>query len=205
MQDNDLRAVLFDFDGTLTTPGALDFPAIKKTLGCPVDQPVLEFIQSIADHRKRKTALDQLDRFETAAARQSRPNHGAVEIIRWIKNRRLPVGIVTRNSRASVAAALLHFAPLGADDFEVLITRDEPLAPKPDGEGIRWAARFLGVQPGQVLMVGDYIFDCQAGRAAGARTALLDPHGDPRLMGVACDFRIRRLGDLEKIISSLTK
>ena len=28
-----LRAVVFDFDGTLTRPGALDFPAIKREVG----------------------------------------------------------------------------------------------------------------------------------------------------------------------------
>ena len=27
-----IKAVLFDFDGTLTQPGALDFPAIKRKL-----------------------------------------------------------------------------------------------------------------------------------------------------------------------------
>lgn len=195
-----IRAVLFDFDGTLTTPGALDFPAIKRVLGCPVDQPILEFIQSIADSRQRSAALERLEQFETEAAHQSRPNDGAVEIVSWIKQRRLPVGIITRNSRASVATALSHFSPLGPDDFAVLITRDESLAPKPSGAGIRWAARGLGIATEQVLMVGDYVFDCEAGRRAGACTVLLDPHDDPRLADVVCDFRIRRLGELKRII-----
>jgi hypothetical protein len=33
--------VLFDFDGTLTHPGALDFAAIKREVGCPADRFVL--------------------------------------------------------------------------------------------------------------------------------------------------------------------
>ena len=40
-----LRAVLFDFDGTLTVPGQLDFAAIKREVGCPPDQLVLEWIE----------------------------------------------------------------------------------------------------------------------------------------------------------------
>ena len=51
-----LRAVLFDFDGTLTHPGALDFAAIKREVGCPPDQFVLEWILALpdgADARRR--------------------------------------------------------------------------------------------------------------------------------------------------------
>ena len=33
MADNEIKAVFFDFDGTLTSPGALDFPKIKLAIG----------------------------------------------------------------------------------------------------------------------------------------------------------------------------
>jgi hydrogenase expression/formation protein HypE len=38
-----IDGVLFDFDGTLTRPGALDFSVIKRAIGCRADTPVLEF------------------------------------------------------------------------------------------------------------------------------------------------------------------
>ena len=41
-----IKGVLFDFDGTLTRPGALDFPAIKQELGCPADQAILEYLET---------------------------------------------------------------------------------------------------------------------------------------------------------------
>ena len=44
-----IKAVIFDFDGTLTKPGTLDFPSFKKSLGCPVDQPTLEYIENLTD------------------------------------------------------------------------------------------------------------------------------------------------------------
>ena len=49
-----IKAVLFDFDGTLTKPGALNFSLLKETIGCPADLPVLEFIESlpVPEHRK---------------------------------------------------------------------------------------------------------------------------------------------------------
>ncbi|MFZ1984929.1 MAG: HAD-IA family hydrolase [Desulfatitalea sp.] len=195
-----IRAVLFDFDGTLTVPGALDFPAIKNDLGCPLDQALLEFIDTVTDPSRRQAAHDRLTFFETQAAQRSRPNEGAQEMVTWLKGRHVAVAILTRNSRASVLRALQNFNPIGPQTFDLIVTRDDPPAPKPSGEGVLYAAHLLGVRPEEILMVGDFIFDCQAGRAAGALTALLDPHDEPRLAAAVCDFRIARLTDLQKVL-----
>ena len=61
-----IDAVLFDFDGTLTRPGALDFSVIKRTIGCPDDVPVLEFMAAINDPARRLMMSRALDRFELA-------------------------------------------------------------------------------------------------------------------------------------------
>ncbi len=202
MADMQIKAVLFDFDGTLTAPGAIDFKLIKQTLGCPEDQPVLEYILSIDRDGERREAMRRLNQFEEAAAANSRPNAGAQEMILWLKGRTVQVGILTRNSRRSVVLAMENFSEICLDDFTVIITRDDPLPPKPSGEGVLHAAKRFGVKPWQVLMVGDYIFDPMAGTAAGAMTVLLDPTNDDRLQGVACDFRIQRLDQLPGILSN---
>lgn len=198
-----IKALLFDFDGTLTAPGAIDFPAIKSELGCPVDLPILEHIQKMNDPRAEREAMKRLSEFEIEAARQSRPNSGALETVAWLKQRRLAVGILTRNSRASVLRALEHFAPLGPDDFNLIVTREDPPAPKPSGDGLLWAARRFQVTPPEMLMVGDFLFDCQAGKAAGAVTALLDPGGDPRLCDADCDYRIRHLTEIQALLEGV--
>jgi hydrogenase expression/formation protein HypE len=195
-----IKAVLFDFDGTLTRPGAIEFKIIKKALGCPTDQPVLEYIETMATERDRRDAMRRLNQFEAAAAANSRPNDGAQEIILWLKQKTIPMGILTRNSRQSVMRALENFDAIDAGDFEVMITRDDPLPPKPSGVGVLHAAERWGVKPRQLLMVGDYLFDPMAGRQAGATTVLLDPFEDQRLRGVDCDFRIRHLRQLRAII-----
>lgn len=198
-----IQGVLFDFDGTLTGPGVLNFPKIKKQLGCPVDQPILEFIESMPDRHQQKSARAQLDQFEIQAARQSHPNLGAVDLIHWIKQQHLCLGIITRNSRSSVLAALENFNGIGLDVFDVLVSRDDPAAPKPSPDGIHLAAQTLRLTSRHLLMVGDYIFDCQAGQAAGAQTVLLDPHGDPRLQQAVCDYRIEHLSEVKKIVALL--
>ncbi len=204
MAGMEIKAVLFDFDGTLTAPGAIDFKVIKRTLGCPEDQPVLEYIRSLDGEGTRQKAMQRLNQFEEVAAAKSRPNAGAQEIVLWLIRRAMSVGILTRNSRYSVVRSLENFDDIGLDDFEVIITRDDPFAPKPSGEGVLHAAKQFGVEPHSVLMVGDYIFDPMAGTAAGARTALLDPIGDARLQGVDCDVRIQHLDQLQQILSNST-
>ena len=82
-----IKAVLFDFDGTLTQPGAIDFKLIKRALGCPVDQPVLEYILGMVGEEDRRLAMGRLDKFEEEAAANSQPNEGAQEMVLWLKRR----------------------------------------------------------------------------------------------------------------------
>ncbi len=195
-----IKAVLFDFDGTLTCPGVLDFKVIKKALDCPAQIPVLEFIRGLEDGQARQKAAACLERFELEGARKSRPNFGAQNLIDWIKQQGLPVGIITRNSRSSVCRAVENFDRMTADDFDLIVSRDDPPAPKPSGEGVVWAARKLDILPEEILVVGDFVFDVQAGQAAGALTALLDPRDDPHLKEADPHFHIHLLEELPDII-----
>ena len=162
-----IKAVLFDFDGTLTIPNALDFAIIKDELDCPKQQPVLEFIEGISDTQERQLAFEKLNRFESDAAISSRPNPGAEDLIRNIRSLGLVAGLITRNSLESVNVALKNFENINLSDFNIVITRDDPVAPKPSGDGIQLAARKLGIEPENILMVGDFVFDIQAGKNAG--------------------------------------
>ena len=196
-----VRAVIFDFDGTLSRPGALDFKIIRKSVGCPDGVPVLEYIDSIDDRVHRQAVQAQLEAFELQGARDSSENPGASDLIAWLQAQDVPMGIISRNSRVSVMRAMENFNAIWADDFSFIITRDDPLPPKPSAEGIIWAAERLNLAVEHVLVVGDYIFDSQAGRAAGAITSLLDPQDSPVLVDEPCDFRIRSLDEVKDIVA----
>jgi HAD superfamily hydrolase (TIGR01509 family) len=195
-----ISAVLFDFDGTLTKPDALDFSVIKDILGCPKEIPALEFIESISDPQKRAEAFIELNRFESRAAANSEPNPGAEDLIRTIHSKNLPMGLITRNSMDSVREALKNFNDIGLDDFDVVITRDDPVRPKPSPEGILLAARKLNVEPRHILMVGDFVFDIDAGRSAGTLTALLDVNPRVDKSRLKCDIIISCLADIESVL-----
>jgi HAD superfamily hydrolase (TIGR01509 family) len=195
-----IDAVVFDFDSTLTRPGALDFSVIKQAIGCPQEIPVLEYMDGIDDPARRRDMARQLDHFELEGAVASRPNQGAEQLVATIKQAGLPVGILTRNSRASVLKALENFAALSLEDIDVLITREDPVQIKPSGEGVLLAARRMGVDPAHTLVVGDFRFDMEAGRAAGALTAYLT-NGGVLPDDVECRFAVQTLADLEPIIA----
>jgi hydrogenase expression/formation protein HypE len=199
-----LRAVLFDFDGTLTVPGALDFAAIKREVGCPPDELVLEWIEALPAGSRRDDALASLERFELAGAATSAPNEGAEALLDDLRALGLKVGVLTRNGLAAVRRALAGFAHLAAGNLDVVLTRDDRVPPKPAPDGVVHAASLMGVLPAETLVVGDYLLDMLAGRAAGAVTAYLtnaSPGGARDCPdGAACDFVVHSLGELRAVV-----
>jgi hydrogenase expression/formation protein HypE len=195
-----IRAVLFDFDGTLTRPESLDLSPVKEAVGCPKDALLLEFIQALAHKSERDRALAALEAFEMKAAETAVPNAGAEDLVRHLRSRDIRLGIITRNGDRSIRRALQNFSRIGAADFDIIISRDHPVTPKPSGDGILLAAARLHLPVGEILVVGDYFLDVAAGRQAGAVTVLLH---NPRLPGppdVDCDFRIASLGQVKDIV-----
>jgi HAD superfamily hydrolase (TIGR01509 family) len=195
-----LNAVFFDFDGTLTQPGALNFSVIKNKLGCPQELPVLEYIEGIPDLVQREKAFDLLDEFEKEGAVNSMPNPGAEDLLSHIRLKGLPIGLITRNSLESVKTALKNFQSTSLSDFDIIITRDVPVLPKPSAEGVLLAARKLKIEPDTILMVGDYLFDIQAGKRAGAITVHLDIQSNLDKTHVGSDFSVSNLSDIKSII-----
>ena len=176
MPEKKYRGVLFDFDGTLTSPGALDFPAIKREIQCPVNQTILEYMETLPPPLRDRCSKI-LESRERQAAETSRPNRGAEACLLFLKRRGIRLGILTRNNRPSVNLVLGKFQNIGTDDFSAIITRDEAL-PKPHPDGVLKAANIMGIPIPELLVVGDFRYDIMAGKAAGASTALLT-NGNP--------------------------
>jgi hydrogenase expression/formation protein HypE len=195
-----IRAVLFDFDGTLTRPEAIDFAALRALLDCPPGTPILEYIDALPSPRARERAHRVLGDFELAAARASVPNDGAEELIGHLRARGIARGILSRNSRGSVDVALSNFPVVTGADFSVILTRENAGRPKPHPDGVLSAARQFGLSPAEILVVGDYVFDIAAGNAAGARTALItNGHAAPPIEP-APHFTVARLVEIKPIL-----
>jgi HAD superfamily hydrolase (TIGR01509 family) len=195
-----IKAVLFDFDGTLTRPDSLDLSIIKRKIGCPPDSLLLEYIDSLPLPDQRQQALNALDEFELAAAARAKPNAGAEDIVQYLYQCDIKMGIITRNSKKSVLRALNNFEQIAVNDFNLIITRDDPVNPKPSGDSIRLASRRLNVSTAEVLMVGDYPMDTEAGNRAGALTVLLANPNRTDSMDSTSDYQIDNLNEIKNII-----
>ena len=71
-----IKAVLFDFDGKLTKPEALELPEFKKAIRCPAHQPILEFIANLPSRKEQEESFRILHQFEFDAARFPSPTQG---------------------------------------------------------------------------------------------------------------------------------
>ena len=186
------KAILFDLDGTITLP-LLDFDAIRREAQVPLGVPVLEFLETLPPHRRR-AVTDILERHEERAARDSALAPGARRILALARYLGILTGVVTRNSRQSVDLVLQKHGL----SFDVVITREDA-PPKPSPQPVLAACRSLNVDPADTLMVGDYLFDIQGGRNAGAHTAFCPGHYQlPD--DVHVDYRLRSLSDLEAVL-----
>jgi len=189
-----IKGVIFDMDGTITEP-LLDFERIRAEIGVPSGTPLLESISAM-DPESRRRARGILHEHESAAARASTLNEGVPEVLAQLKQRGVMTAVVTRNRSSSTEVVLRKHGL----EFAAVITREDG-EPKPMPDGVLAAAAKMGVPPKACLMVGDYEFDIQAGRAAGAITVLYAP--SPRSFATEPDFLISRMTDLLEVLDGL--
>jgi HAD superfamily hydrolase (TIGR01549 family) len=189
-----LRCVIFDLDNTVVD-SALDFAAIRAEIG--TDQPILEY-RAAAGEAEQRRVDEILDRHESRAAATCRLCDGAREMMDFLRARGIKTALLTRNSRQSVNTVLERHAL----QFDCIVSREDS-APKPAPEPIFLICERLGVScRDETLVVGDYLYDIQAGQAAGARTLLL--HGPHRHSFVAQpDYEARSLHEAREIIRGI--
>ena len=171
-----IRHWVFDMDGTLTV-AVHDFAAIRVALGIPPEDDILTHLAALpADEAKAKHAW--LLEHERDLAIASRPAEGAVELVRELAGRGCQLGILTRNARELAHVTLEAIGLAEYFPVERVLGRDEA-PPKPHPGGLLKLAQDWGVSPAEMVMVGDYRFDLDCGRAAGTQTVLVNLPENP--------------------------
>jgi HAD superfamily hydrolase (TIGR01549 family) len=101
-----------------------------------------------------------------------------VELVRDLAERGVRLGILTRNARELAHVTLEAIGLADCFAVEDILGRDEA-AHKPDPAGLLHLANAWQVPASQMVMVGDYRFDLDCGRAAGAKTILVNLPENP--------------------------
>jgi phosphoglycolate phosphatase-like HAD superfamily hydrolase len=162
---------VFDLDGTLTLP-IHDFAVIRNALGVPKGSDILGYLASLPPS-EAQPLHDRLDNIENGLLARIEPATGLVPLMDELCRRNVRFGLLTRNTRERAQKTL---EILGVADFfpyECIIGRgDAP--PKPDPEGLLRLSGGWEAAPAEMVMVGDYLFDLQTGRNAGAATVHVD-------------------------------
>lgn len=162
---------VFDLDGTLTV-AVHDFAAIRRALEIPDAADILEHLTSLPSHLAQPLH-DRLQQIELELAIATRAAVGAYQLLEQLHGNGSRLGILTRNTREN---AIRTLELIGLDHFfapDQILGRDEA-PPKPDPDGIFHLAERWGTKPEATVMVGDYQYDLQAGRSAGALTVHVD-------------------------------
>jgi HAD superfamily hydrolase (TIGR01549 family) len=162
---------VFDLDGTLTV-AVHDFAAIRRELEIPEGYDILGHLTSLPPHHAQPLH-DRLQEIELELAGLTRAASGALELLEHLQASGAQRGILTRNTRENALRTLDLVGLGGFFHPDHVLGRDEAL-PKPDPDGIHRLARIWETGPETTVMVGDYQYDLQAGRSAGAMTVHVD-------------------------------
>ena len=165
---------IFDMDGTLTV-GVHDFAMMRRELGLPNNAPILE---TLADLPADEAAplWTKVNELEHHFANLAKPMPGAHTLLRQLQKRGVKMGIITRNLH-TVAQQTLRTCGLDEFFLEPYILDRDSCTPKPSPAGLEYLMQAWQAQQQDTVMVGDFLYDLQAGKAAGVATIHLDTKG----------------------------
>ncbi len=191
-----IKAVIFDLDGTITEQ-YFDFDVIRREMGLTkADGPILDVVKRVSPQRREQ--IEKILHFhEDKAVAESTLNHTTKETLETLKDLGINIGILTRNRRKNALAV----AEKHGLKFDYVISRDDGPT-KPDAFGVLESCRYFGVEPQQTLVVGDYLYDIQCAKAAGATAVLITSHKRaPEFIELA-DYTIERIDQILEIVEN---
>ena len=184
-----IKAVVFDFDGTLLNTFEHIVQAFELVLPQYGVKPDREAIRAVV-------GMTLLDCYKTLVPEgdheaMRRLHHEAqqtpemYELIKVYDNLRetieelrlegLKIAVWTNRGRESVD---LIFDHTGITDlFDIVLTPSEVKNPKPDPEGLNLLAQKLSIPTSEMVMVGDMNIDVQAGQSADVAATIAMTHG----------------------------
>jgi len=217
----DLRAILFDLDGTLTKY-SLDYKLSREKVIVELNRLnlgkfsytekvsisiLLRRVEDKMSNGKYKQLLTLvngiIEEYEVEAASQTNLMPFALEALTAVKKNDLKTAIVTNNGKAASSAVInrLNFGHL----IDTIVTREDAERWKPDGATIREALRRLSIKPANVIFIGDSIIDIQAAKDSNVISVALPtgPTNAKTLLRSEPDYAIPSLSEVPLLLEML--
>ena len=182
-----ILGVIFDLDGTLVDI-AIPFDTIREKLGI-LEGDILKTVRELP-RGEQENAYRMIDEFEHGAIPDSQAVKGMKKTLEYLDVHGIPYAVVTRGSKKRSRLLLRKHGILAP----ILVSRDDT-TPKPSPEAVIRAAEMMKIPPQNLLVVGDYFYDIEAGNRAGCRTVLLKRPHKKKFENTA-DFTINQLDEL---------
>lgn len=180
-----IKAVLFDFDGTLIDTNELIYQsynyAFKRVFGRPVKNE--EFLRLYGRPLRKSLIEDYGDdghRLIDEYNCFNEENHdllvksfdGTTEGLLLLKESGIKLGIVT-SKRLRMVSKGLEFLKY-TEMFDAVVTLDDTVRHKPYPDPVLKGCEMLGISPEYTVYVGDSVFDLMAGHAAGTKICAVE-------------------------------
>ena len=179
-----IKAVLFDFDGTLadTAPGivltmqetfrcmGLPIPqedTIRQTIGLPLADCIRILGKLPAEDVERGTEIYR-ELFPAFELTHITIFPAVPETVRELHSRGIRMAICTSRGRGSLESILSRNGLW--EYFEAVVTASDNITPKPAPDMVLTLLDRMGLVPEDALVVGDTTFDVLMGNRAGCRT-----------------------------------
>jgi pyrophosphatase PpaX len=207
-----IRAVLFDIDGTLLDTFDYIYGAFEHTFDVhgitplPHEQisqlmggPLEEVYGKMAPGRDAIALAETHRKFQEQNVNLAKLFPNTVMVLDALKQRGFKLAtITTRSNRTSVLSleqnGIAHY-------FDVVVSLEDVVRHKPDPEPLLKALHAIDLAPTDAIMVGDTSADIMAGKNAGTTTvAALYGFGGEPLRHLQPDYMIADLKDLLAIV-----
>ncbi|WP_297091889.1 TIGR02253 family HAD-type hydrolase [Thermococcus sp.] len=210
-----MKAVLFDIDGTILTEMPLIqlflpqvYDKLSRKFGISRDEARAQFLNEIFGRRDTYDWHDwnfffklfDLDlKYEELLRAYPHKVHvypDTLPTLKWLKEAGYKLGVVT--SGPEYQRLKLRLAGL-LDYFDVVVTRDDVNAIKPEPRIFLYAVESLGVEPSEAIMVGDSLGqDVYGAKNVGMTAVWINREGEKGYN--MADYEIRTLHELRKIL-----
>jgi len=213
-----MRAILFDIDGTLLTEMPLIqlflpqvYDTLSKKLGISKDEARERFLAEILGRRDTYDWHDwnfffklfDLDlRYEDLLRKYPHKIHvypDTIPTLEWLNESGYKLGVVT--SGPEYQRLKLRITGL-FNFFDVVVTREDVGAIKPEPKIFLYALERLGVEPHEAMMIGDSLSqDVYGAKNVGMTAVWINRNGDKGYN--MADYEIHTLHELRKILGGL--
>ena len=181
-----IRAIIFDFDGTLAVLN-INFSLMKERIFDLMGRYAIEekgvqekYLLEIIDEvyqilwKKSPSAGEAfyteshhiLHEVEMKAAEEGKLIPGTEATLKGLRKKGMKVGIITRNCEDAVRKVFPDI-----DDFcDIFVSRNSVKKVKPHPDHLTYVMKSLKISGQEAMMVGDHVIDIQAGKKVGMKS-----------------------------------